>query len=71
MSVVDCSVYGGLILGLYWTVNYREDCNLVCSGLNSIRRTGTGHVVDCRLYRRREHIWYLVDYREYGLVLGF
>ena len=33
------------------TVDYREDCNLICS----IRRTGTGSVVDCRVYGGLEH----------------
>ena len=30
---------------LWWTVEYTEDWYWVCSGLKSIRRTGTGSVV--------------------------
>ena len=30
-SLVDCSVYGGLISGLWWTVEYTDDLNWVCS----------------------------------------
>ena len=55
MSVLDCRVYSGLILGLWWTVDYRENCNLVCSGLYSIRRTGTDPVVYCRVNGGLEH----------------
>ena len=35
---------------LWWTVDYTEDCYWVCSGLKSIRMTGTGSVVDFRVY---------------------
>ena len=33
-------------------VKYSEDVSCVCSGLRSIRRTGTGFVVECREYGR-------------------
>ena len=47
-SAMDCKVYAEMVLGLLWTVKYTEDC--ICRGMESIRRTGTVYVVDCRVY---------------------
>ena len=56
MSIVNCRVYGGLLLGLnqlprlrrYWICAGLQSLGKTCteSGLYIIRRTGTGSVVD-------------------------
>ena len=53
MSLQDCIVHGGLVMCLWWTVEYMDDWYCVCGvleytedwyclscGLQSIRRTG-------------------------------
>ena len=47
---MDCGFYVGQVLGLKGTVKYTEDWYWVCSGLHSIRKPGTGSVLDCRTY---------------------
>ena len=50
MSIVDCRVYGGLVLGLNKLLRIRR--YWICAGLQSIGRTCTGSEVDCILYGR-------------------
>ena len=47
---MDSGLEGRLVLGLWGTVEYTEDWHWVCSGLNSIRRTGSGSILDFRYY---------------------
>ena len=48
MSIVDCRVYGGLVLGLNELLRIKK--YWICDGLQSIERTCTGSKVDCILY---------------------
>ena len=47
---MDCRVYGGLVLGVQWTVDNKEDRYLICAGLQSIGRRYTGSEMVCRVY---------------------
>ena len=47
-SVVDCRVYGGLVLSLNDMLRIRG--YWICAILHSIGRTCTGSEVDCILY---------------------
>ena len=59
---MDCREYGGLELGLQWTVEYTEDWYWVYSGLKIIRSTSTGSVVKHRIYRG--WYWSVIDCKE-------
>ena len=48
MSIVDCRVYGGLVLGLNQLPRLRR--YWICAGLQSIGQTCTESEVDCILY---------------------
>ena len=48
MSIVDCRVYGRLVLGLNELLKIRR--YWIYAGLQSITRTCTGSEVDCILY---------------------
>ena len=45
-SALDCRIYDGQVLGLYWTILYAEEWYWFCSGP---RRTDTWSVLDCRV----------------------
>ena len=48
VSIVNCRVYGGLVLGLNELLRIRR--YWICARLQSIGRTCTGSEVDCILY---------------------
>ena len=53
--VLECRVYDGLVLGLYWTVQFTEDLYWFCSGLWVRRKIGIWIVMDCGIYGRPVH----------------
>ena len=65
MSVVDCTAYEELELGLLWTVEYTENLYLVCGRPWSTRRTCTGSIIDCRVYGGQVlGLYWTVEYTE-------
>ena len=49
-SLVNCSLYGGLVLGLLWIVGNKKGWYWICAGLKNIGRIGTGSEVNLYMY---------------------
>ena len=64
---MDYQIYGGLVLCLYWILGYTEDGSV----LGCILRTGSGSLLNCRVYRGQTRTRSVKNSRVYdGMVLG-